>query len=250
MPKKAIEGISKSSVSPSIEISPSQISQLNGDPQLPTPPVISKDQSLKVSLDIGLPDASTPWTDSTPLIEKQPPAGEPGAKSEKPEKIKATIKKPTPPIPAVKKLPPKPRATPAPRIKSVKTTDPELDELLLVTVYEGELEQAKELLHFGANPDATDRKLRSAVHLAVLGRRYRELDWLLKIGFNLNKRDQDGNTPLHLAVINKQLKFAENLLKFGADPGLKNKLGETPKKIAQKLKVSPIVRLLELWRAP
>lgn len=71
---------------------------------------------------------------------------------------------------------------------------------LCEAVTAGNLDAVKLLLSLGADPDAQDRKGRSALHCAVLTKGLAEvLDCVLERATKLDLQDEEGCTPLHLA---------------------------------------------------
>ncbi|MES1260156.1 MAG: ankyrin repeat domain-containing protein, partial [Acidobacteriota bacterium] len=80
----------------------------------------------------------------------------------------------------------------------------------------GSVRTASLLLAAGAHPDAKRPGGRTALHLAVAGRRLDMLQFLIERGFDLNARDADGTSPLDDAVWHGSLDTAAILLAHGA----------------------------------
>uniref|UniRef100_A0ABD2XIN3 Uncharacterized protein n=1 Tax=Trichogramma kaykai TaxID=54128 RepID=A0ABD2XIN3_9HYME len=78
------------------------------------------------------------------------------------------------------------------------------------------MQQAEELLRKGANPNLTDEKGCTPLHVICDGRGDEDV------------QNDEGNTPLHGAAINNKPKVVKLLLKNGSNPNLANKNGETP----------------------
>ena len=58
------------------------------------------------------------------------------------------------------------------------------------------------LIKSGIMVDSLDRQNRTALHLAVLKRKFKCIDTLIKVGANVKRIDIDGHTPLHYAYCN------------------------------------------------
>ncbi|CAK1544926.1 unnamed protein product [Leptosia nina] len=99
-------------------------------------------------------------------------------------------------------------------------------------------ELVEKLLQAGADPNNTDKHLRSPLHLAAC-RGYAEVvKILIKYGANPNIKDTLGNTPLHLAACTSHIPVVIALLGAGTDVSSNDKNGRTPLQLAQsKLKL-------------
>lgn len=99
-------------------------------------------------------------------------------------------------------------------------------------------EEVERLLQAGADPNFTDKLLRSPLHLAAC-RGYTEVvKILIQYGANPNIKDKLGNTPLHLAACTSNISVVTALLGAGTDVSSNDKNGRTPLQLAQsKLKL-------------
>ncbi|KAJ3160208.1 hypothetical protein HDU86_001044 [Geranomyces michiganensis] len=98
----------------------------------------------------------------------------------------------------------------------------------------GASEQICELLDvFGADPDATDEKGRSALHFACAGGWVEATHLLLVRGADCSVQDVNGNTPLHLAVLANQLDCVLLLLRANANAAAKDRYHRTPMELVQ-----------------
>lgn len=111
---------------------------------------------------------------------------------------------------------------------------PELKEQrLLIAVSTNNTERVQELLESGVNPNATDRQLRSALHLAS-SRGYIDIvRLLLDYGADPNKLDIVHNTPLHLAACLNNFKIIKMLLDAGTNVHSLDVYGKTPVQLAE-----------------
>ena len=94
----------------------------------------------------------------------------------------------------------------------------------------------------GADPTATDRDGRTALHRAVGCGQYAVLRPLLLN--SVDKQDKDGNTALHLAARDGSTKIARFLLNNGARADLKNKAGQLPVHLAAETTTASLMRQL------
>lgn len=92
----------------------------------------------------------------------------------------------------------------------------------------GDVATARRLLDAGADPNATDRKRRSALELAVLKQRPEMVRLLLERGANPNIVGPYRNTPLQHAAERGTGEIAELLIKAGADVNVRGRYGATP----------------------
>ncbi|HVW99864.1 MAG TPA: ankyrin repeat domain-containing protein, partial [Candidatus Babeliaceae bacterium] len=93
---------------------------------------------------------------------------------------------------------------------------------------------------------SSDEGLTALYYAVMLDRGYMAYQ-LLGYGADINAIDDLGETVLHHAVIENNEQAVRFLLEFHPDILLANKEGLTPLQIAQKLKFSGIVRILELY---
>ena len=101
---------------------------------------------------------------------------------------------------------------------------------------------AKELVGFGANVNARNRRGAQPIHYAVVGQPGSEtwepraqaaiVAYLLRAGVDPNAADKSGVTPLHRAVRTRCAAAVRVLLANGADPRRKNGNGSTPLHLA------------------
>ena len=120
----------------------------------------------------------------------------------------------------------------------------ENEKKLLEAVSKGNLAVVKELLEKGVNPDATNDKGETPLHIAVKKHFIKITKLLIQSGANINAKDKNNTTPLHIAILKDFLGFAKLLLKSGANPNAKNYEGETPLHITVKLEAIEMVALL------
>ena len=101
---------------------------------------------------------------------------------------------------------------------------------------------AKELVGFGADIGARNRRGAQPLHYAAVGQPGSErwapraqaavVAYLLRAGADANAADKSGVTPLHRAVRTRCAAAVRVLLANGADPRLKNGSGSTPLDLA------------------
>lgn len=112
---------------------------------------------------------------------------------------------------------------------------------LIDAITKGSIDDVKELLENGANPDDTwietitnlkSPELESYVQAlsdatplryAIRSDSPEMVELLLKCGALPNRLDTHGRTALHYAVASDRLEIAKMLLKYGADPNIKDK---------------------------
>jgi ankyrin repeat protein len=104
--------------------------------------------------------------------------------------------------------------------------------VLIDAVRSGNLEVVKEILHYGPNLEARDRKGKTALFAAGESMNNGEdgesvecVRVLAKAGAKVDARDKDGNTLLHKTYL---VDVQEELLRLGADVNARNHNGETP----------------------
>lgn len=110
---------------------------------------------------------------------------------------------------------------------SAKKTDP-VRVSLSEAVRRGDLEQVKACLHRGEDMEKTDRRGRTALHIAVIAEKKDIAGYLLEKGANANHRDDEGRTPLHIAYLIKKKDIADLLIKHGADRTIRDVYDRVP----------------------
>jgi len=105
----------------------------------------------------------------------------------------------------------------------------------------------KALLSRNANINTQDNGGYTPLHEAAGGGHVETVGILLDHGAQINAmaNNKKGWTPLHFAVINGSTETVKLLLRRGADPNIKGKDGFTPTMMAQILKRTDILKLLE-----
>ncbi len=133
--------------------------------------------------------------------------------------------KSSPPENFKKKMKPEPirRATPL----SASAKKQMLNEKLLTAAWNGDTEEAWELIDKGADVHARNSFGETALHLAAHGGHSLTVELLLAKKADINAVDKEGNTALLLACCFKQIDVILILIKNGADVGIKNKNGVT-----------------------
>ena len=100
---------------------------------------------------------------------------------------------------------------------------------LHIAAYHGKTVSMSLLLDAGANIDATCHNGCQPIHFAASGLCTPEgLLILLDAGAQINEKIEDGNTPLHLAAQQGHYKLIPTLLEYGADITLTDDDGNTP----------------------
>ncbi|MGO9116839.1 MAG: ankyrin repeat domain-containing protein [Desulfomonilaceae bacterium] len=121
------------------------------------------------------------------------------------------------------------------------------DEELIQTIQFGTVEQVEILLKQGANPNAVDDDLDSALTIAAFIHDIKLVKLLTSHGADVNYRNHNGLTPLHDAAF-ASLKAAQEigriLLDQGADVNAFDSLGRTPLMCAVDKRNVDLVKIL------
>lgn len=91
----------------------------------------------------------------------------------------------------------------------------------------------REMILDGSDPDETDQRGRTPLHVATVHGWIHNIRSLVKLGAKLDIKDNDGCTPLHLASCrtfgySNQNKIVILLLSLGSDINARSKCGYTP----------------------
>lgn len=95
-------------------------------------------------------------------------------------------------------------------------------------VRKGDLDQVKSCLDRGEDIEKTDRRGRTALHIAVMVEKTEVVRYLLEHRANVNCQDDEGRTPLHIAAILKNDGIVNLLIERGADRKLQDVYGRIP----------------------
>ncbi|CAB0038955.1 unnamed protein product [Trichogramma brassicae] len=108
------------------------------------------------------------------------------------------------------------------------------DTPLHLAAREGHKKMTRLLLRNGANPNLTNAKGSTPLHIICIKEDIDEVRTFFELSedeywpVQVNVQDELGNTPLHLALNQSKKKVAELLLGRGSDPNVVNKFGSTP----------------------
>ncbi|CAL1541770.1 unnamed protein product [Lymnaea stagnalis] len=102
------------------------------------------------------------------------------------------------------------------------------EKKLLAAVRNGETDTVTRLLGEGVNPNASDNKKRTALHIASSQGAETIVSLLVSLRADPNRQDILGNTPLHLAVCRGDSKIVQLLIGCGANIHLKDNVERTP----------------------
>jgi ankyrin repeat protein len=122
------------------------------------------------------------------------------------------------------------------------------DSLLIEAVFAGDMEEVRQLLTDGANPNETDDLGNTPLHSADTPEM---VDLLCENGANINQQNKYGDTPLHVTMQRVFLRYFYSqkdsssclaiaqacmriLFKYGANTKIKNKEGNTALSIIQR----------------
>ncbi len=95
-------------------------------------------------------------------------------------------------------------------------------------VRRGDLDQVKSCLDRGEDIEKTDRRGKTALHIAVMVEKPEVARYLLEHGANVNCQDDEGRTPLHIASILKNDELVNLLIERGADRKIPDVYGRIP----------------------
>jgi len=110
--------------------------------------------------------------------------------------------------------------------------------------WNGELQQAMQLLHKDPDPDKMDGDKNTPLHLAINGGHTAMVNLLLHHNANPRAKNVERNTPLHSAARWNEYHIAELLLKRGANPRVENHSRKIPSEIASNFGYEKVARLL------
>ena len=94
--------------------------------------------------------------------------------------------------------------------------------------FDGNVEEVKELLKKGANPNVREKDGDTPLHVAARKGSVDVVELLLKHGADPNILDKYGWTPLHNAAREGHVEVVKLLLEHGADPNIQDEYGDTP----------------------
>ena len=69
--------------------------------------------------------------------------------------------------------------------------------------YKGDLDEVRQLLKSGVDPDTPGASQRTALHRAIAGDQTSVVEFLLDNKANVNVKDKSGRTPLHWAAVKR-----------------------------------------------
>lgn len=122
-----------------------------------------------------------------------------------------------------------------------------IGEAILLDVTTAAIQQ---LVARGANVERRDGNGRTALMLAALLGKWREMSLLLEAGAKLNAQDDAGNTALHLAVDVGHHEATALLIARGADASAENNANLTPINLAQESEDGVLLELLQTAQQP
>ena len=115
---------------------------------------------------------------------------------------------------------------------------------LLDVVRKGDIDQARNILGNGIDPNITDSSEIKPLHYAVQGNHFSVIELLVEYGADPNAKENSGSTSLHYAARDGHTEIIQLLLDYGADPNSKENKGLTPLHIAAKGNEVSAVKLL------
>lgn len=102
------------------------------------------------------------------------------------------------------------------------------NELLYNAVRQSKLEDVKNLLDSGVNPNIENMQGKTPLYWAAFNKNDKIVKLLLNKGADPNRADMEGISPLYWAAYTQNNKILELLLAKGADPNIEDKEGKTP----------------------
>ena len=119
------------------------------------------------------------------------------------------------------------------------------NERLYNAVRESNLENVKNLLDSGVNPNIENMEGKTPLYWAAYTKNDKILKLLLAKGAEPNIEDNEGKTPLYWAAFTGNSEVTKILLQYGANPNKPDKKGNTPLSIAEKFNKKNIVKLID-----
>jgi ankyrin repeat protein len=99
---------------------------------------------------------------------------------------------------------------------------------LRTLAFDGDIDGLKRAIADGADPNGTDGRERTALHVAAERDQPEAVSVLAAGGAEVDRKDGSGFTPLHLAVAHGSSRAVGALLEAGADPNLTTRHGFSP----------------------
>ena len=125
------------------------------------------------------------------------------------------------------------------------------DTALIYGIRDGKFSVAEVLLEAGADPNLTDRRGFTPLHIAVARDDVKIVQSLLDHGAAINVRTQsDGRTPLMIAAAAGFEEMVELLLSRGGDPSIVDSGGKTPLERAVECHRSAVADILKKVSSP
>eukprot|EP00298_Acanthocystis_sp_HF-20_P004097 c14434_g1_i2.p1 GENE.c14434_g1_i2~~c14434_g1_i2.p1 ORF type:complete len:243 (-),score=104.61 c14434_g1_i2:24-752(-) len=114
--------------------------------------------------------------------------------------------------------------------KDIDLSEKELQELWW-HAKSGHMEEVRNLLEKGEDPNGCDSEQRTALHWAADGGKKDIVELLIQFGGNINAKDADGLTPLHYGVLCEQEETCQFLVEKGAKTDIEDSDGSTPSQL-------------------